>query len=105
MNKYFSACDVVALPYKSASQSGIIPIAYHFNKPVVATNVGGLPDMVSNNKTGIIIEPNNPELLANEIANNLKNKNFSNMYNNIKEYKKQFSWQAFIEGIELLIKQ
>ena len=105
MNTYFSACDVVALPYKSASQSGIIPIAYHFNKPVVVTDVGGLPDMVANDKTGIIINPDDPKGLADVLSVNLKNKNFYNMRNYINEYKKQFSWKNFIKGIDSLIKK
>ena len=104
MNQYFSACDVVALPYKSASQSGIIPIAYHFNKPVVVTDVGGLPDMVENNKTGFIIKSNNSKLLANVLAENLKENRFKNMSQNINEFKKQFSWDNFIKGIISLLK-
>ena len=67
--KYFyCASDLVVLPYTSATQSGIIPIAYHFNKPVVSSNVGGLPENIQNNKTGIICEPN-PETIANWIIN------------------------------------
>ncbi len=104
MNQYFSACDVVALPYKSASQSGIIPIAYHFNKPVVVTDVGGLPDMVENHKTGFIIKSNNSKLLANVLAENLKRNRFKNMSQNINEFKKQFSWDNFIKGIISLLK-
>ena len=104
MNQYFSACDVVALPYKSASQSGIIPIAYHFNKPVVVTDVGGLPDMVENNKTGFIIKSNNSKLLADVLAENLKENRFKNMSQNINEFKKQFSWDNFIKGIISLLK-
>lgn len=104
IKEYFSICDVVALPYKTASQSGIIPIAYHFEKPVVVTSVGGLPEMVKNNKTGIVIEPNNPKVLGDVIAKNLKNDNFIKMSNNVKKFKKQFSWENFVRGIESLIK-
>ena len=100
INKYFSACDVVALPYRSASQSGIIPIAYHFNKPVVVTNVGGLPEMLDNNKTGIIIPSENPKVLAEVLSENLQNGKFQSMYNFIIDFKKQFSWETFIKGIE-----
>ena len=102
-NKYFSACDVVALPYRSASQSGIIPIAYHFNKPVVVTNVGGLPDMVINDKTGRVIPSEDPKVLAGVLSENLQNGKFKSMYSFISDYKKQFSWETFIKGIESLV--
>ena len=105
MKYYFSACDVVALPYKSATQSGIIPIAYHFNKPVVVTKVGGLPEMVVNNKTGIIIEPENPIDLADAISENLIGNNFKKMDTNIAHFKNKFTWEAFIEGIEQLAQE
>ena len=104
IKEYFSISDVVALPYKSASQSGIIPIAYHFDKPVVVTNVGGLPDMVKQNETGIIIEPRNPKTLGDVLAKNLKNDNFVKMSENVKKFKRQFSWDSFVEEIETLIK-
>ena len=57
VNLYFSAADVVVLPYKSATQSGVVPIAYHFNKPVVVTDVGGLSEIVNDGKTGYVIQP------------------------------------------------
>lgn len=58
---------IIALPYKSATQSGIVPIAYAFGKPVIATNVGGLPDVVINEKTGLIIPPNDKHALADAV--------------------------------------
>ena len=60
--------------------------------------------MVKNNKTGIVIEPNNPKVLGDVIAKNLKNDNFIKMSNNVKKFKKQFSWENFVRGIESLIK-
>lgn len=61
---YFAACDLVMLPYISATQSGIAQIAYGFRKPVIATNVGGLPDVVKDGETGYLVKPQNPEELA-----------------------------------------
>lgn len=61
---YFKAADVVCLPYNSASQSGILMMAYGFNRPVVVNNVGGLPELVVQGKTGEVIENNSPELIA-----------------------------------------
>jgi len=65
--KYYSASDLVMLPYRSATQSGILNVAYGFNKPVLVTNVGGLAEFVSVNETGIVVEPESPEAIANGI--------------------------------------
>ena len=61
---YFAAADVVVLPYIEASQSGIVPIAYSFNTPVISTRVGGLPEAVLENKTGLLVEPGDPAPIA-----------------------------------------
>ena len=63
---YFSAADIIVLPYKSATQSGIVPVAYHFNKPVIVTNVGGLSEIVQEGKTGYVVCPE-----PNEIADGI----------------------------------
>ena len=54
---YLSAADFVIQPYRNATQSGVTPLAYHFNKPMLVTNVGGLPDLVPDYKVGLIAEP------------------------------------------------
>ena len=64
----FSRCRAVVLPYREASQSGIVPIAYSFGKPVVATAVGGLPEIVNHGRTGLLVEPEDPEALAEACA-------------------------------------
>jgi len=65
--RYFSAADVVALPYVSATQSGITQIAYACGLPVISTNVGGLPEVVSDGTTGLIVEPRSAEALSDAI--------------------------------------
>ena len=64
---YFAAADVVVLPYVEASQSGIVPIAYSFNTPVISTRVGGLPEAVLDGQTGFLVDPGSPERLAETI--------------------------------------
>jgi glycosyltransferase involved in cell wall biosynthesis len=54
---YLCAADVIVQPYRNATQSGVTPLAYHFEKPMIVTNVGGLPAMVSDERSGIIVEP------------------------------------------------
>ncbi|MFB0526287.1 MAG: glycosyltransferase family 4 protein [bacterium] len=70
----FQRASVVVLPYIEASQSGIVPLAYAFKKPVVATNVGSIPEVVDNGKTGYIVPPKDPEKLAEAIIDLLMNK-------------------------------
>ncbi|MBC8311042.1 MAG: glycosyltransferase [Candidatus Marinimicrobia bacterium] len=102
VSAYFSASDVMALPYHSASQSGIVQIAYNYNLPVVVTDVGGLPEYVEKGVSGEIVKVNDPLELANCLANGLINGDFLNMSTNINDVKSKFSWTNFIEGIESL---
>ena len=102
---YFSATDVVVLPYVSATQSGIIQIAYAFEKPVITTNVGGLPDVVDNGKTGIIVKSKDSEELANAIINYFKNDKERKFIENIKIKNKEFSWEKLIKDIESLVEK
>ena len=97
---YFSAADVVALPYRSASQSGITQIAYFYNIPVIVTKVGGLPDFVDEGKSGFIIKPENPTELATVLSKNLNTPIFDEMAIFIQNYKQKFSWDYFVNGIE-----
>ena len=64
VSELFEKCSVVVLPYTDGSQSGIVPIAYSFSKPVVVTDVGSLAEVVKDGKTGFLIEPNNSKLLS-----------------------------------------
>jgi len=97
---YFSAADIVALPYKSATQSGIVNIAYHFNKPVLVTNVGGLPEIVPDGEVGYVVEANNPSAIADGIIDFYKNNRSEFMIKNVMKHKKQFSWDEFARTIE-----
>ena len=100
----FSAADIMALPYRSASQSGIIQIANHFHIPTIATNVGGLPEYIDNGNTGKIVEANNPRELSTALAENF-NKDLTKSYiKNLDSWSQQFSWAHFIGGIEELYK-
>jgi len=62
--KYYQAADLVILPYRSATQSGILNVAYGFYKPVIVTDVGGLAEFVDDGKTGFVVEPNSPDAIA-----------------------------------------
>lgn len=96
---YFSACDLVMLPYVSATQSGIAQIAYGFSKPVIATRVGGLPDAVRDDETGYLIEPQNPEQIVIAVQKYYELKRQEVFEKNIKEESYRFSWERMGEVI------
>jgi glycosyltransferase involved in cell wall biosynthesis len=94
---YLSAADFVIQPYRDATQSGVTPLAYHFEKPMLVTNVGGLPDMVPHNKAGIVTEPD-PSAIAQGILE-LYAKGESHFINGLQEEKKKYSWQLLVQKI------
>lgn len=63
---YLNACDFVIQPYRNATQSGVTPLAYHFEKPMLVTNVGALPDMIEADQSGLVANPT-PESIAAQI--------------------------------------
>lgn len=68
----FRKSSVVVLPYIEASQTGVVPLAFAFGKPVVCTNVGSIPELVDNGKNGFVVHPRDPEALADAICNILQ---------------------------------
>ena len=100
---YFSACDVVVLPYVSATQSGIVQIAYQFDKPVIATGVGGLAEVVLDKKTGFIVPPENPNALADAVVRFYKEKRERLFRANVLKEKRKYSWSTLVKGIEQLV--
>ncbi len=73
VSELFQKATIVVLPYIEASQTGIISIAYSFKKPVIVTNVGSLPEVVENGKTGFIVPPKDQKKLAEAIIKLLSN--------------------------------
>ena len=100
--KYFSASDVVVLPYIDATQSGITQIAYNFNKPVITTNVGGLAEVVVDGKTGIVIPPNSSGDLANAIVRYFSENLAEKFADGVADQKKYYSWDNLVKAIEEL---
>ena len=102
VEKYFAACDLVVLPYISATQSGIVQIAYGFEKPVVVTNVGGLPDVVTDGKTGYVVESEQPQQLAKAVIRFFEENRAEEMQEHVKQEAYRFSWDRMVENIEEL---
>ena len=97
---FYAAADVVVLPYISATQSGIIQIAYHFNKPVITSDVGGLPEVTEHGKTGYIVPAGDARALAEAIVAFFAKNNKQQFADFIKNYKQRFSWDRLIAEIE-----
>ncbi|PJJ67798.1 glycosyltransferase family 4 protein [Chryseobacterium geocarposphaerae] len=107
-----SQASVVVCPYTDATQSGVIMSAYAFKKPVIATNVGGLPEMVEDKKTGLIIEPKSSDAIYNAILELYNNKNIlEEMSRNIEKvyFFGEKSWGSsadqFMEAFTKIIKK
>ncbi len=99
VEKYFSAADLVVLPYESATQSGIVQIAYGFRKPVIVTRVGGLPEVVEDGITGDIVEPFDDEALALAIYKYFDGDKKEEYIRGITEREYRFSWDRMAEAL------
>ena len=100
VEKYFAASNLVVLPYESATQSGIVQIAFGFTKPVVVTRVGGLPDVVEDGKTGYVVEPCNPQALAEGVIRFFEEGKEEQFQENIRQEAERFSWERMGETVQ-----
>lgn len=99
IEKYFAASDLIVLPYESATQSGIVQIAYGFEKPVIATNVGGLPEVIADGKTGYIVEPKNPKALAEAVIRFFDENKSEEFTENVRKEAYRYSWDRMNEVV------
>ncbi len=95
---WFCASDLIVQPYKSATQSGITQIGYHFEKPMLVSNVGGLPEIITHNKSGYVVEPE-PDQIADAIDDFYTNQREGELIEGVKSDKAKFSWEEMIESI------
>ena len=102
IEKYFAACDLVVLPYESATQSGIVQIAYSFEKPVIATEVGGLPEVVIDGKTGYIVPPKNPKALGEAVLRFFTDGKAAEFGDNVRAEAYRYSWDRMNEVVKRL---
>ncbi len=99
---FFTASDLVVLPYISATQSGIAQIALSLDRPVVVTRVGGLPEVVSEGKTGFIVPSADPRAIADAIIEFYEGGWGERMKAHFEEEKKRFSWESLVSKIEAI---
>lgn len=96
---YFSACDLVVQPYRSATQSGVSQVAYQFEKPMIVTNVGGLAEFVPHGEVGYVCEPE-PAAIASSILEFFNHTTAGQFSSGLKRMKQQFSWPTLIAAID-----
>jgi len=104
VQSYFCAADIIAQPYKTATQSGVTQIGYHFEKPMLVTNVGGLAEIIPNEKVGYVVEPN-PKDIADKLINFFEKNRTNEFHKNIIIEKKKYSWNNITNAFKTIIKQ
>ncbi|MFA6950009.1 MAG: glycosyltransferase [Lentimicrobiaceae bacterium] len=98
---YFCASDLVVQPYKNATQSGVTQIAYHFGKPMITTNVGGLSEMIADGKVGYVVEPE-PNAIEDAIFRFYSERRETEFVKNVITERERFSWDGLLNKIESL---
>jgi glycosyltransferase involved in cell wall biosynthesis len=105
MAAYIAQADVVVLPYRQATQSGIVQLAYGQGKPVITTDVGGLTEAVEHGQTGLIVPPEDPPALAAAIERFFAEELGPVFEANIAGQRERFSWRRLVEGLEGLAQE
>jgi glycosyltransferase involved in cell wall biosynthesis len=95
---FFSAADLVVQPYKTATQSGISQIAYHFDKPMVVTDVGGLPEIVTQGVSGYVV-PAEAGAIARAIRDFFEQNRAAAMQSGVRTEKARFSWENLVQAV------
>lgn len=99
VSSFFSASDVCVLPYKSATQSGITAISYHFDLPIIATDVGGLKETIHDGETGVIVKEISSKAISEAIGQYFNGNSKENYFEAIQKYKRENSWETFSDRI------
>lgn len=101
---YVSRADALVLPYRAATGSGVVALAYHYGKPIIATRVGGLQDAVIDGQTGVLVQPNSAEALA-AVITKLDRQQLAAMRPNIEAFCQKNSWDAMAEALSKFARQ
>ncbi len=95
---YFSAADMVALPYRSATQSGVTQVSFHFEIPTLVTNVGGLGEIIPDKIAGYVVEPNG-KAIADGITDYFTNNRMLAFTEGMKKEKQKYDWKIFVDNV------
>ena len=98
---FFAAADLVVQPYISATGSGVVQMAFGFNKPVVATTVGSLPEIVEDGRTGFLVPPGDAMAIAEAVIRFFDDAGQPDAFaRNIRDQQYRFSWDHLVDAIE-----
>lgn len=95
---YFSATDLVALPYRSATQSGVTQVSFQFEVPTLVTNVGGLGEIIPDKVAGYVVEPN-AKAIATGITDYFVNERITAFTAGMIQEKKKYDWRIFVDSV------
>jgi D-inositol-3-phosphate glycosyltransferase len=101
---YFSAADLVALPYRTATQSGVTQVSFHFEVPTLVTNVGGLVEIIPDKVAGYVVEPNG-KAIAEGIKDYFENDRMLSFTEGMKKEKQKYDWKIFVDEVIDLYKK
>jgi D-inositol-3-phosphate glycosyltransferase len=101
---YFSAADLVALPYRSATQSGVTQVSFHFEVPTLVTNVGGLGEIIPDKIAGYVVEPNG-KAIAEGIKDYFENRRMHSFTEGMRIEKQKYDWKIFVDEVFDLYKK
>ncbi len=99
LEKFFAECDVCVIPYRSATQSGVVQMAFAYEKPVIATRVGGISEVVIDYENGFLVEPENPVALADKIVEFYEKDYIYKFQTAIQKRNQQYSWDSFTKKL------
>jgi D-inositol-3-phosphate glycosyltransferase len=95
---FFSAADLIVQPYRNATQSGVTQIAYHFEKPMLVTDVGGLSEIVPDGKCGYVVKPE-PDQVSEAIIDYFSNNRKQQFTEGVRQEKTKFTWDKLTSSI------
>lgn len=102
---YFCAADLVVQPYLSATQSGVAQIAFHFEVPMVVTDVGGLAEVIPHEQAGFVVPPRNPTMLSEAVVRFFEEEWSSRLVEGVRKQKRQYAPARLVEALEALVAQ
>lgn len=103
VGRYFCAADVVVQPYVSATQSGVAQIAFHFRRPLVTTDVGGLAEIVPDGEAGLVVAPDQPQALADALIRFFEENLADRLAAGVERERQAYTWERFLDAAEHLL--
>lgn len=100
VGRYFCAADVVVQPYLTATQSGVAQIAFHFGRPVITTDVGGLAEIVPDGQAGLVVPPDNSDALADAIIRFFEEQMEEDLTKGVLVEREKYSWPPMCQAVE-----